>query len=544
MRRSLAPSGAVLVTALVVAACAPSDPDAVDDQEGTDGDTDTEATEIRIGTTADVEHYNPLLGNSRTDAWVTNLMYPRMMTINDDAEKVAALATDWGYSDDGLTAWITIRDDFTWTDGEPLTAEDVAWTIEAVHEEQPPGVVAGMLGAFESAEAVSDTEVEFTLNRPDGAFLTSIGFWMPIVPAHVFSQGESLEEFANDSDWVSAGPYVLTEVDRGQRYVLEAVDNYPLAPGGQPTMERVVFRVFPDVNTAVLALQNDELDVIGNVLPPALVGQLEGDESIELPEIPSLGWAHMQYNMSRPPLDQVEVRRALAHAVDYEAIREVALGGNAFSANSSVLTPAMPVWHDESLREYEHDPDLSRQLLEEAGFEDSTGDGMYDDLSFEMIYDQADANIAAWAEMVRDQSREAGIDIQLAGLERNTYLERANSPDREYDIYAGSWAIIDEPQSNFALLFHSDGFINYGAVNDPELEDLIAEASQALTVEEAQPIMHEVARIVHDQVYDNVMYVEQFRVAHSASWTDFVAKPSDLLSIISPVSLAQVRKIE
>ena len=556
-------TGGVLVIAVValIAGCAPADPDSADDGgdtalgDDTGGDTDEngegggdtaangEATggTLSVGTTADVVNYNPLVGNSRTDTWVTNLMYPAMMSLDMDAEKIPWVATDWGYSDDGLTATATIRDDLTWTDGEPLTADDIVFTIEAIAAEGL-GTVAGMISAFESAEAVSDTEVAFNLSRPDGAFITSVGFWMPIVPAHVFGEAEVVGEFANDSDWVSAGPFVLTEVDQGQRYVLDAVENFPFVPEGRPALDRVEFRVFPDVNTAALALRNGDLDVIANALPPAQVDQLANEDGLTVEQVPSLGWAHMQYNMRRAPLDQLEVRQALAHAVDYEAIRNVVLGGNAVSARSSVLTPTFGFWHDESVEEYEFDPELSRELLEDAGFEDSNGDGLYDDLSFDMVYDQGDANISGWAELVRDQSADAGIDIQLNGLERNTYLERTQ--ERDFDIYAGSWAVIDEPQSNFGLLFDSDGFINYAGVDDPEVEALLEEASAALTPEEALEPLQEVNRIVRDQVYDNVMYVEQFNFARSDAWTDWETKPSDLLSLISPQSLSQVRAAE
>jgi peptide/nickel transport system substrate-binding protein len=460
-----------------------------------------------------------------------------MLTLNEAAEKVSAVATEWGYSEDGLTAWVELRDDMEWTDGEALDAQDIIFTIDTIKAEQL-GVVAGMISAYESATAVSDTRVEFSLSRRDGAFLNSVGFWMPIVPEHVFGQVETVGDFANDSDWVSAGPFVLTEVDSGQRYVLDATDTYPLVESGRAKVDRVVFRVFPDVNTEVLAFSAGELDMIGNALPPAVAEELSTDESAQIFSLPSLGWAHMQYNTRRPPLDQVEVRRALAHTVDYESIRQVVLDGNAISANSSVLTPVYEQWQDGlNLEEYAYDPELSRELLEDAGFTDDDGDELYDELSFEMVYDQGDPIISTWAELVRDQSIEAGIEIQLVGLDRNTYLARTS--ERDFDIYAGSWAIIDEPQSNFALLFNPDGFINYAGVDHPEINRLIDEAARALTSEEAQEPLQQITRIVHDQVYDNVMYVEQFNFAASSEWTGFVPKPSDLLSIVNPQSLAQ-----
>lgn len=516
--------------ALALAACVPSEPDGGSDDASDDAsDAGGGGGELSIGTTADVVNFNPLVGNSRTDTWVTNLMYPAMMTLDDEGAKVPALATEWAYGDDGLTAWIELRDDMEWSDGEPLTAEDVIFTIDAIKAEQL-GTVAGMIGAYESATAVSDTRIEFTLSRPDGAFLNSIGFWMPIVPEHVFGQAPAVGDFANDSDWVSAGPFVLTQVERGQRYVLEAVDSYPLADGGRAALDRVVFRVYPDVNTEVLALRSGEIDLIGNALPPSMARDVSGDDELQTFSVPSLGWAHMQYNMRRPPLDQVEVRQALAHAVDYEAIRQVVLGGNAVSSNSSVLTPTFSQWVDDTAEEYAYDPDLSRDLLAQAGVEG---------LELEMIYDAGDPNISSWAELVRDQAAEAGITITLSGLERNTYLARTN--ERDFDIYAGSWAIIDEPQSNFNLLFAPDGFINYAGVNDPEIDRLLAESSSALTVEDASGPLQELARIVTDQVYDNVMYVEQFTFAASNEWTGFQPKPSELLSVVNPQSLASVR---
>ncbi|WP_216699719.1 ABC transporter substrate-binding protein [Arthrobacter sp. H5] len=535
-RKHLARLAVPLALMLALAGCVPSDPDTQDTGEANDDG----GNQLVVGTTAGVVNFNPLVGNSRTDTWVTNLMYPSMMTLNDEAEKVPSVATEWGYSEDGLTAFVELRDDMEWTDGEPLNAEDVIFTINAIKEEQI-GTVAGMLAAYESAEAVSDTRIEFTLSRPDGAFLNSVGFWMPIVPEHVFGEAPSVAEFANDSDWVSAGPFVLTEVEDGQRYVLEATENYPLVESGSANVDEVIFRVFPDVNTEVLALRAGDLDMIGNALPPAVAEDLAGDDSVQLFTVPSLGWAHMQYNMRRAPLDQVEVREALAHAVDYDAIREVVLGGNAISSNSSVLTPVYEQWQDGlDLEEYAYDPEMSRQLLEDAGFADADGDDVYDELSFEMVYDQGDPMVSTWAELVQDQSLDAGINIELVGLDRNTYLAR--TADRDFDIYAGSWAIIDEPQSNFALLFSPEGFINYAGVDDPEVSELMEEAATALTPEVAQEPLQEIARIVHDQVYDNVMYVETFNFAASSEWSGFVPKPSDLLSIVNAESLANVSK--
>jgi peptide/nickel transport system substrate-binding protein len=529
-RRSPRTTRALLACVMLVAAaaCAPSTP----------GGSSSGSDRIVIATTADLVNYNPLVGNSRTDAWVTNLMYPKLMSMDVDGKRTPHLATSWNYGNGGTTATVKLRDDMKWTDGKAVTADDVVFTINAIAEEKI-GVVAGLIPSYASAKAVSPTEVEFTLSRPDGTFLDNIGFWMPVVPAHVFGKTDSVQKFANDRDWVSAGPYKLTKVERGQRYVLDRVTPYPLAPGGTPTLKQVVFRVYGDVNTQVLALRNGEVDVVANALPPALAKSVQADSKIATVEVPSLGWAHMQYNTKKAPLDELEVRQALAAAVDYNAIRNVALQGGAVSANSSVLTPVLTQWTDPSAKEYEHDVAKAKRLLAGAGFTDGNGDGLLDGLSLSLVYDQADPNISKWAQLVRDSAREAGIDIKLDGLERNTYI--AKTKNFEFDIYAGSWAVMDNPPANLGLAFKCAGFINYAAVCDTELDKLIDQAQAQTDPAIAKVPIQQAAKIITDKVYDNVLYVEKFTIAHSKKWSGFVTQPSELLSIVNPQSLANAK---
>lgn len=540
MKRSTLPRLVALAaaTALALGACAPSGPgdDGADDG-ATQGAGDTSGGTLTVATTTDVVNFNPLIGNSRTDSWVTGLMYPRLLHINEQGAKEPALAVDWGWVDE-VTGYWEIRDDMTWSDGEPLTAEDVAFTLNATKEDQPSGTLVGQLGYLDRAEAVSDTRVEVHLTEPDSSFVEGVGFWANIVPEHVFGSVPSVAEFANDSDWVSAGPYVLTEVQRGQDYVLEAVDNYPLVEAGRPGPDEIVFRVYPDVNTEILALQNGDIDLIANALPPAQVAELQGTDGITVEEIPGLGYAHMVYNMDREPLDDVLVRQALAHAVDYEAIREVVLHGQAVSTGSSPIMPVLADWYEE-LEEYEYDPELSRSLLEEAGYT-AGSDGTYG-LTFSLLYSLQDPIVSQWANLVRDGAAEAGITIELEGYERNTYL--AKTQEGDYDIYAGTFAIMEDPRVNMSLTYLPDGFINYTHVDDPELSELINQARVVPEFDEQLPLVQEAARIVREQVYDNIMYTQNLYIAHSDEWTNFVVQPSELLSIVNPTSLASATRV-
>lgn len=530
--------GAAAVLAAGLAACAPTAPE----KGGSSGSGGPSDETLSVGTTTDVVNFNPVLGNSRTDSWVTNLMYPHLLSIADDGSKEAHVATDWGYVDD-TTGYYEIRDDLTWSDGEPLTAEDVAWTLNAVKRDQAPGTFFGQLGNLDEATAVSDTRVELTLTQPDSSIIEEIGFWGVVVPKHVFEPQGSIAEFANDGTdggWVGMGPFVMTDFQVGQHYTLERVEDYPLVDGGVPGPAEVVYRVYPDVNTEILALQSGEIDVIANALPPAQVDQLSSTDGIQVIEAAGLGYAHLVYNMDNEELADVKVRQALAHAVDYEAIRDVVLQGQADSTGSSALMPVLAKYYDDSITEYEFDPDTSRSLMEEAGYT-ADADGKFP-VSFRLIYSLQDSVTSQWAQMVKDSAAEAGITIELQGTERNTYLSMTDEGD--YDIYAGNFAIMDDPVTNFALSYLPGGAINYTHVDDPDLNALIEKGMVTFDEDEKIGIMREANEIVHEQVYDNIMYTQNLFFAASDEWDGFISKPSELLSIVNPLSLASAHPVE
>ncbi|WP_084614854.1 ABC transporter substrate-binding protein [Nakamurella lactea] len=550
-RRTVIPLiGSALIAVLTLAGCAPSKPAAAaDSSTAAQGSGPTagsgpaagssspvaggSADTLTIATTSDVVNYNPLVGNSRTDYWITNLMYPHLLSIDAAGNKEPSLATKWGYTDP-KTGFYDIRSDFTWSDGTPLTADDVAYTLNAVKKDKPAGTLYGQLTNFVKATAVSPTRVEVALSEPDSTVIAEIGFWGNIVPEHIFSKAGSVATFANDKDWVGAGPYTLTSVAKGQSYTMKRVDSYPLVDGGTPRPAAIVYRVYPDVNTEILALRNGDVDMIANALPPTQVKTLQGTEGIKVEEVPGLGYAHMTYNMKQKDLAKLPVRQALAATVDYDAIRNVVLQGQAVSTGSSPIMPVLKDWYDPSLKEYAYDPDQARKLLTDAGYT-SDSNGQFP-LKFRLIYSLQDAVTSQWVNLVKDGAAKAGITIDLQGLERNTYLAKTNEGD--FDIYAGNFAIMDDPATNMALTYLPGGAINYSYVDDPKLNELISKSRTTTDRAEQKTLLRQAAKLVHDNVYDNIMYTQNLYVAFSDKWSGFIVKPSELLSIVDPVSLA------
>ncbi len=533
-------AAAALATAmLAVSSCSLNEGN---EEQGAGGGADGGSTTLRIGTTADVENFNPLQSLSKTDSWILNAMYPHLLRIDENAEKVPELATGYTYEDEGRTVVFTLDEAFEWSDGTPVTAEDVKFSAEAIMEYQL-GNVAAKLTWVESVEATDDQTVKFHLTQPYAPFAEGVGFWMAVVPAHIFSDAGDLSEFANDSDWVGAGAYVLESMTRGQRYTMTANENYPHAPEGGAAVDTVEYVVYPDVNTMLLALRNGDIDLMGTPVPASTIASLESEENITLQSVDSLGFAHLTYNTQNPTLADQSVRQALSMVVDTRSIIETILQGGG-QPMVGPISPIFAEFDNPDLEAYPFDPAAARTMLEEAGYADADGDGVLDGLAFEMVCDQSNANLTRVAEVVREDAADAGIQIDLACVERNTFLARTRGG--EYDIDLSQWGVFDNPmdQLRSTYLSSNPGGINYNLVEDPRLDALIEDA--ALTVDEDAFVdkIQGIDDYVHDQALLTPLYVEDLQFAYrSDRFTGFAPSPSDLLGMVTGYSLSQVTPV-
>ena len=235
----------------------------------------------------------------------------------------------------------------------------------------------------------------------------------------------------------------------------------------------------------------------------------------------------MTYNMKRPPMDNVLVRQALAHAVDYNAIRQVVVQGQAVTANTarsptpqgvatrrSRSTPSTPNVEAAARPGRRQQPDAVDDLLAAGPGHRPVGHPRQGDAA------------------------QAGITIDLQGIDRNTYLAKTNAGD--YDIYAGYFAIMDDPVTNMALPYLPDGAINYSQVNDPELT---ARSRRRRARSTRRPRRHSCSRPpARARERERQRHVHAEPLLRAQRLAGFVTKPSELLSIIDPVSLANVTK--
>ena len=240
------------------------------------------------------------------------------------------LAESWTSSDDGLVWTFKLRD-AKFSNGDPVTAEDVKFSLDRFANPDINASYAGVAASIDSVDVVDPKTVTITLKHPDGAILENLAMFVPsIIDQSVY---EAVGDEAYGTAPVGSGPFMVKSFNRGQS--LELVRNPYYWKPGQPYLDGVTFSFVPDDNTRILQLQNNEADVAAEV-PYSQVAQLDAADGIQVQVEDILTWDALWLNNLKKPFDEPAVRQALAYATPREDMLASVLFGNAEVANSII----------------------------------------------------------------------------------------------------------------------------------------------------------------------------------------------------------------
>ena len=376
------------------------------------------------------------------------LIQSTLITTDEDLNFVNDLATDYLCSSDGLVWTFTIRDDVVFSDGEPLSARDVAFTVNGAIDS---AMSEADLSMVDRAVAVNDTVVELHLNKPHNALLYTLAV-LGIVPEHAYGP-----EYGRNP--IGSGRYVLERWDKGQQVIFTANPKYY---GRKPSMERVVV-VFMDEDAALAAVQKGEVDIAYTYATHARQA-FEGYElaayktvdsrGVSLPSVPAGGTklveGDMAFNTGNDVTADVAVRRAINCGLDRDAVIEHVLDGYGKVAYS--VGDGMP-WSSPDMK-VELDREKAARLLDEAGWkrgEDGvrSRDGVR--AAFDIWYSSDDSVRQALANEFANQMAELGLEVTpRGGSWDEIYLHQfsqpvlwgwgSNSPVEVYELnYSTGW---------------------------------------------------------------------------------------------------------
>lgn len=395
------------------------------------------------------------------------------------------LATDYSVSEDGMTYTFTLRDDVVWSDGEPFTADDVVFTYTEMEQEENLGWAYSQLVYNEGTvaiEKVDDYTVSFTFSfaTPTAIEMLSQIF---IMPEHIYKDVEDYEHNDYNMNSVGTGPYKLVEYQPGTYLRFEANDSYFK---GQPGIGTIVFQIIENADTAVMALQNGEIDAYQ--VTPTEAQRID----LEACNLSSYSYTegrvgYMMINCNR--VTDEKVRKAILYALDKQTMNDAAFLSDEYYLTPYTFLPLNSQFYSEDVEKYERDLDKTAQLLAEAGVSD---------LTLRLGYSASDTIQSTQALLIQEQLQEAGITVELVSSDATALSTQMQNPDNDYDMYLGGYIMGIDPDT-FASLFESGAGYNYMYYTEySEINDLFAQGRAEQDMEKRKEIYAQLQAAIQD----------------------------------------------
>lgn len=456
-----------------------------------------------VGTVRDAVNLDPAVAVATTDYNIFDAIYEGLVTyqrvvdgegnVTATLDFAPALATSWESSDDGLTWTFHLREGVTFHDGTPFNADAVKYTFERAIR-MGTGLtwqISEMLDIGD-IEVVDDYTVAFHLDEPYAPFLDTLRLPVAYIvsPTAVEANGGITDGQRNEwmvNNAVGTGPYILESRANDDRTVLVANPNYW---GEGPHLDRITVRIVPDPATLRLLVSRGEVQLV--------VFGLSWLDMLDLANAPGIS-LYVQdafpeiriapFNVQEPPFDDPLVRRAVAHAIDYQAIIDGVMLGQAVRLTSAI--PNGTFGHDPTLEVYQYDPERARQLLAEAGYPDG--------FTFELAYPSADQERFEVSTVMQANLAAVGVNAELVGYAWPALLEKWDTGN--YTLSVGKWAPTADPHSRvFGLLtcgsWGASG--NYGRYCNERVDELAEQAVRTVDREERAAVYAELQRVVMD----------------------------------------------
>jgi peptide/nickel transport system substrate-binding protein len=496
-------------------------------------------TTLRVGWSSEPDKMNPLTSYSTEALEVLQLVYDKLIDYDTSLQDEPGLAESWTYSEDGLDITYNLRSGVTWHDGVPFTSADVKYTFDVIKNEGL-GAYSQWLVDMTGVETPDDTTVVVKFSKPQ-AF--NPGLAIPILPEHVWG-GMSADEIrkAENVMPVGTGPYTFGEWKHGETVTIERNADWW---GAAPAAQRIVFVLYGNEDVMAQALKAGEVDILTEV-PPTIWDGLQGAQNVKAVSLPSFSFHHIGFNVDTDPaslgnpllLDPV-IRQALNYAIDRNQLVELALAGHG-QPGSVLIPPALGDWQLQipADQQMNANPDEANQMLDDAGYTDTNGDGVREapdgsPLEFRLIAIESTTVDVRAAELFRDAADIVGIKLDLQTMDENTLGNTVyNTKDPDWDIFVWGWdSGVADPDYMLGIVLCSQiGGNNDVFYCDQTYDDLYTQ--QATTVDEVAraSIVDEMQQMFYDSgTYIVMWYQDKLQAYRTDTWQGWVETPGGMV---------------
>jgi peptide/nickel transport system substrate-binding protein len=410
------------------------------------------------------------------------------------------LAERWDWSADHLTLTVHLRHDVYWSNGEPVTAEDVEWTWRAQTHPAVAWAHAESKDNIAVIEALDAHTLRVSFHERSVHQLADLNEGV-ILPRSVWSQ-VPFSEWRQSADWfldhlVTNGPFSLGSWERQQQISL--VRNEAFYVPERPFLDAVVFRIVPEKSNQVGHLLAGEAQFVDHV-PASEAARVSNRPDLNLISYWARQYNFICWNTTHDLFADQAMRQALTFAIDRQALVDALWFGHARVASSPIPSS---VWaHNPAITPLPYNPRAARSIFEDRGWRDTDGDGILDldgrPLAFELLTNTSSAVRVDAAVMIQEQLRRVGIQVEVKRLEFNTLIELAMAHD--FDALLSGWTIDTSLGLDYA--FHSesiqDGY-NFGGFSNPDVDQLLEAARGLDTPEQQGRSLADLQVILHEQ---------------------------------------------
>lgn len=476
----------LFVVSIVLAACSGGESASAPKENGGSG-SDISGKTFTYATTTDAVGLSPIMTNDSPSANVIEQVYETLFQRNSETLEIEPKLAE-SYENPDENTWIfKLKEGVQFHDGTPFNAEAVKYTFDKLRDPATGAPRASLLESVEEITVEDEYTVKITTKYPYGAFLAALSHTNSAIVSPSADQKQDLMK-----EPVGTGPFKFVSWTPGDQLELEANEEYW---NGAPDLKKVVFKVVPEVSTAISMLQTGEVQFIDN-LPTEQINRLESMDNIDIQKIDGSPVYYFAFNHLKEMNQDPEFREAVASAIDRDAFVSKLNGLGVRS--DSVVGPKV-FGYDKSAENAgtPYDLDHAKELVEKNG---------YGDQPLKLLTANR-ANTTLMAEIVQAQLVEAGFKVEIESMEWATYLDSARAG--EYDLTFLSWSNVTGDGSElFYPNFHSDnvGSSNRAQYSNAAFDDLVMQSRTTVDQEERAKLLDQANKLMLEENAVVVMY--------------------------------------
>ncbi|AFC31605.1 oligopeptide ABC transporter oligopeptide-binding protein [Paenibacillus mucilaginosus 3016] len=483
----------------------------------------TDGGEIIWAYLSDPQGFSDLWATTTTSSEINDLVTSSLYHYSTKQDLDPDLAVGQPtFSEDKKEMTVKIRTDAKYTDGQPVTADDVVFTYNVALSPDYKGPRKGVFEQLAKVEKVDEATIKFTFKQPFASFIDLMAY--NILPKHILGETpvKDMDKAPFIKQPVGSGPYKLEEWKQGQYLRLVRNENYY---GGKPAVEKVTVKIIPDANSIMAQLQTGEVNA--STVPADNLAVIEQyaktSGKIKLQKgIKSSTYLYVAWNLTNPLFQDKKVRQALTMAIDRQGIVDGVQEGQGVIVHSQ--TPPTYWSYTENVPKFPFDAEKAKAMLAEAGWKDSDGDTILDKdgkkFEFEMQVNQGNKVREKAVTVIQQQLKKIGISVQPRVVEGSAFSKNFQSKQFESIFYG--WNISGDP--NPKGIWHSaeiEHGLNNVTYKNPEVDKLIDEDLQTFDTNKRKELLGKIdALIAEDQPY-TFLYSPTTTVAYPANLEGF-----------------------